>query len=129
MVATAGTAFLLAESLLAVARAYALVGAFVAVAFLFFGLDRVDSAAGDSYAFRALIFPGLVLLWPLVIVRWRKQIAGVAPRPALRQRSTHLAAWLSLALLIPIVLGFAFAQRRTAFPQPLSIRLTPGVTP
>jgi hypothetical protein len=125
----AGTAFLLAESLLAVARAYALVGAFVGVAFLLFGLDRIDPAAGNSYAFRALIFPGLVLLWPLVILRWRRQIAGVAPRPALRQRSTHLAVWLSLALLIPIVLGFAFAQRRVAFPQPLNIRLITGVAP
>lgn len=46
------------------------VGVIVGVAFLFLGIDRVDPAARGSYAFRPLLLPGLVLLWPFVAVRW-----------------------------------------------------------
>jgi hypothetical protein len=46
------------------------VGAVVGVAFLFLGIDRVDPAARGSYAFRPLLLPGLVLLWPFVAARW-----------------------------------------------------------
>jgi hypothetical protein len=52
------------------AAAYGLVGAVVALAFLFVGLDRVDPAARGAYAFRPLLVPGLVLLCPLVLWRW-----------------------------------------------------------
>ena len=52
------------------AVAYSAVGAFVAAAFLLLGLDRVDPAARGAYAFRPLLVPGLVLLWPLVALRW-----------------------------------------------------------
>jgi hypothetical protein len=50
--------------------AYLIVGAFVAAGFLIFGLDRLDEDARGSYAFRPLLVPGLILLWPLVAVRW-----------------------------------------------------------
>ncbi|MGE0222805.1 MAG: hypothetical protein AB7F35_04555 [Acetobacteraceae bacterium] len=46
-------------------------GAGIALVFLLWGIDRIDPAAQGSYAFRPLLFPGLVLLWPLVILRWR----------------------------------------------------------
>ena len=51
---------------------YGVVGLAVAVSFLVFGLDRADTSAHGSFAFRALLVPGLVLLWPLVIARWRR---------------------------------------------------------
>jgi hypothetical protein len=50
--------------------AWLAVGVLVGVAFLFLGIDRVDPAARGSSAFRPLIFPGLVLLWPYVAFRW-----------------------------------------------------------
>ena len=50
--------------------AYTLSGIAVAMAFLFIGLDRLDPAARGAYAFRPLLVPGLVLLWPLVLWRW-----------------------------------------------------------
>ena len=40
------------------------------VAFLFVGIDRVDDSARGAYAFRPLLLPGLVLLWPFVVLRW-----------------------------------------------------------
>lgn len=45
-------------------------GAVTAAAFLMVGLDRVDPAARQAYAFRPLVAPGIVLLWPLVLWRW-----------------------------------------------------------
>ncbi len=51
-------------------RGYALIGGVVALAFLMFGIDRHDPVARGAYVFRALLVPGLVLLWPLVALRW-----------------------------------------------------------
>ncbi len=56
--------------LLTIAIAYGTTGILVGLAFLVFGLDRLDSAAGGAYAFRPLLLPGLALLWPLVLWRW-----------------------------------------------------------
>jgi hypothetical protein len=59
-----------AQFLLQSLTVYAAVGFGVAVAFLIFGLDRVDDGAHGAYAFRPLMLPGLILLWPLVLWRW-----------------------------------------------------------
>jgi hypothetical protein len=45
-------------------------GLIVAAAFLSFGIDRIDHAAVGAYAFRPLLIPGIILLWPLVAWRW-----------------------------------------------------------
>lgn len=63
--------FATADLLVVAATAYAAAGGAVAAAFLLFGLDRVDPAARGAYAFRPLLVPGLMLLWPLVLWRWR----------------------------------------------------------
>ncbi|HEX3994985.1 MAG TPA: hypothetical protein VHX39_27735 [Acetobacteraceae bacterium] len=52
------------------ATAWLAIGVLVGVAFLFLGIDRVDNAARGAYAFRPLLLPGLVLLWPFVALRW-----------------------------------------------------------
>jgi hypothetical protein len=49
---------------------YAGTGSAVALAFLFWGFDKVDEAAHGAYAVRPLLIPGLVLLWPVVLLRW-----------------------------------------------------------
>jgi hypothetical protein len=46
------------------------IGLVVGVAFLFLGIDRIDPAARGSHAFRPLLLPGLILLWPFVALRW-----------------------------------------------------------
>lgn len=56
---------------------YLSIGAVVSTAFLVLGLDRVDPGARGALAFRPLIVPGLVLLWPLVLaIWWRKATQG-----------------------------------------------------
>ena len=62
---------------LSLAWAYGIVGACVALAFLTIGCERLMPAARRAYAFRPLLVPGLVLLWPIVIWRWRV-LAGEA---------------------------------------------------
>ena len=50
---------------------YVLVGAIFAVAFVLRGVERIDSQArGAGLGFRALIFPGAVAFWPLLLRRW-----------------------------------------------------------
>lgn len=54
---------------------YGAVGLMVGVAFLMFGIERMDPAARGAIAFRPLLLPGLVLLWPLVGWRWWRHAA------------------------------------------------------
>lgn len=60
----------MAEFIVQAVTVYAAIGAVVAVAFLLWGIDRVDPAAHGSYAVRPMLFPGLLLLWPYVLIRW-----------------------------------------------------------
>jgi hypothetical protein len=59
-----------AEVLISIASWYAGLGAAVAALFLAVGLNRIDPAGHGSYLFRVLLVPGLVLLWPIVLLRW-----------------------------------------------------------
>ena len=59
-----------ARNLLTALEIYAAIGAIVTAAFLFVGLDRIDPSARGAYAFRPLVIPGAILLWPLVLKRW-----------------------------------------------------------
>jgi len=47
-----------AATLVQLATAYGAIGLVVGIAFLFFGLDRMDPAAHGAYAFRPLLLPG-----------------------------------------------------------------------
>ena len=119
-----GMSFSIAAIILATALAYALVGFFVALSFLLFGLDRIDPAARTSYVFRALLFPGLVLLWPAVILRWGRAGAfdGCKPAPVARHVNVHGLAWVCLFALIPALLCFAVLQARTPLIDTTSTR-------
>lgn len=47
------------------------VGGLVGLAFLGFGVARIDHAAkGASFFFRPMIFLGCAIIWPLVLVCW-----------------------------------------------------------
>ncbi|MEP0941540.1 MAG: hypothetical protein ABJH63_04520 [Rhizobiaceae bacterium] len=59
-----------AELLIVVVQLWGAAGAVVAALFLFIGIDRVDPAAHDAYAFRPLLIPGILVIWPLVLWRW-----------------------------------------------------------
>jgi hypothetical protein len=114
----------IAVAVIMIVKAYLLTGLAVAIPFLVFGIDRTDPSALGAYGFRPLIFPGLVLLWPLVALRW----AGIwkeHPDGDLRaQRNAHLWIWAILALLLSAALTLAWSQRQVILPQPPSQRLS-----
>ena len=60
-----------AEVFLWALGAYRFAGGVFGLAFVTVGVGRIDPAArGTSPAFRALIFPGSVTLWPLLAANW-----------------------------------------------------------
>ena len=60
----------LATLIVQAAWIYAMIGLVVGLAFIFFGLDRYDPSVRRSWAFRPLLLPGFVLIWPLALWRW-----------------------------------------------------------
>ena len=62
---------LLAELLVDAVTLSAAVGTVFAIAFVAWGVSRVDRhAAGAGLGFRLMIFPGVAALWPLLLNRW-----------------------------------------------------------
>ncbi len=59
-----------AETLIILLQIYTAIGAVLALGFLVIGIDRIDPDARGSYAFRPVLLPGLVILWPVVLLRW-----------------------------------------------------------
>ena len=60
----------LAEAIRILTLIYFVIGSGTAIWFLLFGIDKVEPAAHGSYVFRPILFPGVVLIWPIVIMRW-----------------------------------------------------------
>ena len=56
---------------LSVLALYAVAGAVTALAFVSFGVTRVQPQP-VSIGARVLLFPGAAALWPYVLMRWRK---------------------------------------------------------
>lgn len=103
---------------------YAVIGLPVAAAFALWGIDRVVPDARGAYAFRPLLLPGLVLLWPAVLWRWAVLARGPAAVPLGRAyRATHRAVWGVLVVLLPLALLAALALRQEAGQDPLPQRL------
>jgi hypothetical protein len=76
-----------AEWIVRIALAYAGLGAAFALAFVTVGVGRVDALArGAGVGFRLAILPGVVALWPLLLVRWLR--GGGQPE----ERNAHRAA-------------------------------------
>jgi hypothetical protein len=110
------------------AQGYAALGAIVAVTFLAIGLGRVDPAARGAYAFRPLLLPGLLLLWPLVLWRWwRLARPATGPVPlGRRYRASHRAVWIGLAVLLPVALLAALSLRQNGPVEAASVQLNPA---
>ena len=47
------------------------IGGLVGIWFIIWPIGRIDPAARGAYVFRLLLLPGLALLWPFVLYRWR----------------------------------------------------------
>jgi hypothetical protein len=61
----------MATILLGIFSGYVAVGAVFAIAFVVFGVTKVQPAPVTSGA-RLLLLPGAVALWPLLLPRWLK---------------------------------------------------------
>lgn len=57
-------------ALLGLASYWGCAGALVALAFLTFGIDRIDPGSRGSYLFRLLLLPATVVFWPVILWRW-----------------------------------------------------------
>ena len=69
-----------AEGIVMALAAYGAAGIVFAVPFLWRGARAVDPAArGATLGFRVLVLPGVVALWPLLLLKWRRARAGYLP--------------------------------------------------
>lgn len=111
--------------MLLIVQIYAACGVAAAGAFLLWGLDRTVPQARGAYAFRPLLLPGLVLLWPLVLWRWAVLASGrTTPPPGRHYRATHRVVWTVLAVLLPALLVAALALRQDAGRDPAPLQLS-----
>lgn len=61
----------MATILVSLAGIYLLIGVVFAVPFVLKGAARIDaSAKASTWGFRVMIFPGCVMLWPVLLRRW-----------------------------------------------------------
>ena len=104
-----------AETIVGIIEIYGFAGMAVAAIFLTIGIDRIDASARGSYMFRPLIAPGVVVLWPLVLLRWlRLERAPAWPAPRQRpHRTAHARIWIILALILPVALLTLMVMRQT----------------
>lgn len=57
---------------------YVLLGVVFSFFFLTRGLQKIDEdVPGSSWGFRLIIIPGCILLWPLLLNKWRKAAKAV----------------------------------------------------
>ena len=96
------------HALILASQAYGAIGAVVAAWFLLWRIERVDASARGAYAFRPLLIPGLMLLWPLVL--WRARTPASLPHRSFRQG--HRRIWIGLALLLPLLLLASLSIRQ-----------------
>ncbi len=92
-----------AAGLITAAEVWLGIGTVVALAFLVFGLDRVEPNAKGGYVFRVLIAPGLCLLWPIVLWRWRLAAAGKEDWRNRHSPQRKATGWLGLGLAAAIM--------------------------
>ena len=104
-----------AQILVFILKFYTIIGTLVAIVFLFIGLDRVEPSARGAYAFRPLIIPGLILLWPLVWWRWWQieNGRGIDTQLTRAHSDIHARIWKVLAVVLPCLLLLTLAMRQS----------------
>lgn len=101
------------------------IGCLTALVFLTYGIDRVVEDARDVYLFRVLIAPGVILLWPIVLWRWRQKEQGGldwryhhSPR---RKLAGFLQLLLALSLLVILYVAVIIGPDPQTFPEPVKL--------
>lgn len=103
-----------AEAILYFLKVWMIIGAVIAVVFLTIGIDRIDEDAQGAYAFRPLLVPALLIIWPLVLWRWyiletgRDQWQKRHNPP----RNAHFWVAIVFAVSIPVIIMVGLAQRQ-----------------
>jgi len=65
-----------AEFFVAALGVHGFAGAVFAVAFVLFGIHRIDPVAEHSpIGFRLIVIPGVAALWPLLLTRWLSAVS------------------------------------------------------
>lgn len=104
----------MAADLIWVTQIYLGMGAVTALVFLGFGIDRIDDSARGVWVFRPFLIPGILLIWPLVLLRWLQlERAGEEGQARFRPPLTwqpRLA--LVLAIVVPIIIAGAMVLRQ-----------------
>lgn len=94
-----------AAAIVEFARWWLVIGAAVTVVFLTVGIDRIDEDSRGAYAFRPLLIPGILLIWPLVLWRWMR-LETKSDRWAARYKPPR-AIHLPVSIILTAALGFA----------------------
>lgn len=104
-----------AELILLLVKIWGSIGALVALAFLTFGMDRLDEDARGAYVFRPLIVPGILLIWPLVLWRWYILANGKDDWAKRHQprRNAHHAIALVMPVAIVVIIAAGLMARQT----------------
>ncbi len=104
-----------AELILLLVKIWGGAGALVALAFLTFGIDRLDEDARGAYVFRLLIIPGVLLIWPLVLWRWYILADGKDEWAKRYQpkRNSHNVFALIMPVLIVGIIAAGWSVRQT----------------
>jgi hypothetical protein len=59
------------QAVMDLVAAYAAVGVIFSIFLLLVGATRIDNGVKNAgFGFRILILPGLIALWPLLLIRW-----------------------------------------------------------
>ena len=121
----------------AVATIESVLGVYLAVGVLWlypfhrYALPRIDASAdGASWGFRFAVSPGLVALWPVILLKWSAARRGENPhgspdRPVSSRQIRGLQSLLVkiLAITLPLLLAAALYTRpapamRSVLPSP-----------
>jgi len=63
------------EIFLIIAAIYLVVGVLFVIPFLMKGLTKVDAGAhGSTIGFKIIILPGVIVLWPVLLKKWMKNL-------------------------------------------------------
>jgi len=112
----------MASTLLTFATWYLYIGAATAAVFLLYGLGQLDENARGAWVFRPLLIPGVLLIWPLVLWRWRVLHRGEDRLERHRMPRTGQGRMVALLVCaIPTILGVAMLVRQdpTDLPPPV----------
>lgn len=75
---------ILVKTIVGALELYSALGFMFAIAFVAYGVQRMDlQARGTSFGFRLLILPGVAAFWPMFLRRWTRGMV------ALQERNSH----------------------------------------